>query len=117
MRVVHFADNTTVFASDSGINNVHTTVNMEVVGVDDWLSTDRHSLNVSRTSYMIISNQKPVSDIKLRDSILTKVSTVKFIGVTLDENRTFNGHIKNITSKISKSVGVMRRLHCQCLQT
>ena len=62
---------------------------------------------------MIISNQKSVIEIRIRDSILTKVSTVKFLGVTLDENLTFNDHVKNFTTKISKSVGVMRRLHCQ----
>ena len=39
------------------------------------------SLNVSETSYVIISNQNNVIDIKIRDSILTKVSTVKFLGV------------------------------------
>ena len=58
---------------------------------------------------MIISNQKNAIEIKVRDSILTKVSTVKFLGVTLDENLTFNDHVKNVTNKISKSVGVMRR--------
>ena len=42
-----------------------------------------------------------------------KFSIVKFLGVTLDENLTFNDHVKNVTTKISKSVGVMRRLHCQ----
>ena len=35
MRDVHFADDTTVFASDSDINNVHS-VNTELVGVDNW---------------------------------------------------------------------------------
>ena len=34
-------------------------------------------------------------------------------GYTLDGNLTFNDHVKNVTTKISKSVGVMRRLHCQ----
>ena len=63
---------------------------------------------------MIISNQKNPIDIRIRDSILTKVSTVKFLGVTLDENPTFNDYVKNVTTKISKSVGVMR-LHCQLL--
>ena len=63
---------------------------------------------------MIISNQKNALEIRIRDSILTKVSTVKFLGVvTLDENLTFNDHVKNVTTKISKSVGAMRRLHCQ----
>ena len=62
---------------------------------------------------MIISNEKNAYDIKLRDSILTKVSTVKFLGVKLDENLTFSDRVKMITTKISKSVWVMRRLHCQ----
>ena len=59
---------------------------------------------------MIIFNQKNAIDIRIRDSILTKVSTAKFLGVTLDENLD---HVKNVTTKISKSVSVMRRLHCQ----
>ena len=62
---------------------------------------------------MIISNQKNAIEIRIQDSILTKVSTVKFLGVTLDENLTFDDHVKNVTTKISKSVSVMRRLHCQ----
>ena len=58
MRFVHFADDTTVFASESDINNVLETVNRELIGVDNWLKTNRLSLNVSKISCMIISNQK-----------------------------------------------------------
>ena len=90
MRFVYFANDTTVFASDSDINNVHATVNRELVDVDNRLKANRLSLNVSKTSYMIISNQKNAIDIRIRDSILTKVSTVKFLVVALDENLTFN---------------------------
>ena len=112
MRFVYFADDTTVFASDSDINNVHATVNRKLVGIYNWLKDHRLSLNVSKTSYMIISNQKNAIEIKIRDSILTKLSTAKFLGVTHDENITFNDHVKNVTTKISKSVGVIRS-HCQ----
>ena len=111
MSFVHFADDTTVFASDSDINNVYATVNRELVGVDNWLKANRLSPNVSKTSYMIIFNQRNAIDIEIRDSILTQVLTVKFLGITLDENLTFS--VKNVTTKISKSVGVIRRLHCQ----
>ena len=83
-----------------------------MVGVDNLLRANRLSLNVSKT-YMIISNQKYSIDIRIRDSIPTKVSTLKFLGVTLDESLTFNVHVKNVATKISKSVSVMRRLHCQ----
>ena len=86
---------------------------MSIYHCDNWLKTNRLSLNVNKTSYIIISYQKNASDIKLRDSILTKVSTVKFLGVTLDKNLTVNEHPKKITTKISNSICVMRRLYCQ----
>ena len=50
MRLVHFADDTTVFASYNDINNVHAAVNRELVGVDNrfkairlnnWLKANR----------------------------------------------------------------------------
>ena len=113
MHFVHFADDKTVFASDSGINSVHATENRELVGVDNWLKTNRLSQNVSKTSYMIISNQKNALDIKIRESFLSKVSTVKFHVVTHDKNRTFKDHVNKVTSKISKSLDIMMRLHCQ----
>ena len=113
MNFVHFPDDTSLFASDSDINNVHASVNRELVEVDNWLKTNRLSLNVRKTSYMIISNQKNALNIKIRESILTKVSTVKFCGVRLDENLTFKDHVNKVTSNISKSVGIIGRLHCQ----
>ena len=75
MRFVHFADDKTVFTSDSEINNVHATVNRELVGVDNWLKTNILSLYVCKTSDMIISNKKNAFDVKIRESILTTVST------------------------------------------
>ena len=113
LRFVNFAEDKTVFASVSDINNVQASMNRELVGVDNWLKTNILSLNISKTSYMIISNQKNALDIKIRGTILTKVSTVKFLCVTLNENLTFKDHVNKVTSNISKSVGVMRRLHCQ----
>ena len=65
MHFVNFADDTTVFASVSDVNNVHATVNRELIEVDNWLKTNKLSLNVSKTSYMIISNQKNSLDIKI----------------------------------------------------
>ena len=94
-------------------NNVHATVNWELVRVDNWHKTNRVSLNVSETSYMIISNQKNALDIKIRESTVTKVSTVKSRGIIHNENLTFKDHENKVNNKTSKSVGVMRRLHCQ----
>ena len=62
---------------------------------------------------MVISNQKNALDIKIRETIHTKVLLVKFLGVRLDENLAFKDHVNKVTSNISKSVGVMRIFYCQ----
>ena len=80
--------------------------------ITDSRPTDFLSMS-EKTSYMIIPNQKNTIDIRISDSILTKITPVKFLGIKLDENLTFNDHVKNVTTKIPKSVGAMRRLHCQ----
>ena len=59
MRSAHFADDKTVFASDSDINNVHATVNRELGGVDNWLKTNRLSLNESSEASIIGVNRLP----------------------------------------------------------
>ena len=82
-------------------------MNRELVGVDNWLKTIRLSLHVSKTLYMIIYNHTNALDIRILESILTKVSTVKFLGVTLDENLTFYDQVNKVTSKISKAVDVI----------
>ena len=70
MRCLYFADDATVFASDSDINNVNNAVNRELVGVDNCLKTNRLSLNVSKILCMIICNQKNTFDIKILDQSL-----------------------------------------------
>ena len=72
MSFVHFANDTTVFASDSDNDNVHATVNSELVGVDNGFKSNRLSLNVCKTSYMITSNQKTVSTLKFEIQFVQK---------------------------------------------
>ena len=82
MYFVHFADDVIFFASNSDIDNVHASVNRVLVGViTGSRPTDLFSLNISKTSYMIISNRKNALNIKIRKTILTKISTVKFLCV------------------------------------
>ena len=71
MRFVHFADDTRVVASNSDTNNVHSTVNRELVFTAHyWLKINRISLNVSKISYMIICNQKNAFNVKIEQSLL-----------------------------------------------
>ena len=59
-------------ANASDIKNVQASVNRELLGVDNWLKTNRLSLNVNKTLFLIIYHQKHVSDIKFETIALRK---------------------------------------------
>ena len=60
---------------------------MELCKVDDWLKTNRLSLNVDKTFYMIIThnnyNETDIN-IRIRDVQLSRVTSTKFLGVMID---------------------------------
>ena len=112
LRFVHFADDTTVFASDNNIKRLFDSINNELKNVDDWLIANRLSLNVQKTSYMIFSNHLVPNDktLQIRGSDLSKVTNTKFLGIYIDCKLSFNTHVVQLKNKLSKTIGMMKRL-------
>ena len=112
LKFVHFADDTTVFASDKNVNRLIDTLNNELKNVDDWLVTNRLSLNVQKTSYMVFTNLLLPNNIniEIRGSSLSKVSNMKFLGIYIDDKLSFNTHVIKTKNKLAKAVGVMKRM-------
>ena len=52
----------------------------------------------------------PLLDICLSDDVIEQVSTFKFLGVIIKETLTWNNHIEQLVSKVSRSVSLLRRL-------
>lgn len=112
LKFIHFADDTTVFASGQNLDEVAEVVNAELTKIDEWLKSNRLSLNVDKTNYMIISNSQsqPSIDLQIRGKSIKKVNNVKFLGVVLDDRLDFKLNTNAVINKISRSIGVMRRV-------
>ena len=69
-KFVHFADDTTIYMSDSDLTRLTDRVNVELRKIDEWLKANRLSLNIEKNHDMILSHSKYDSDnidIKIRD--------------------------------------------------
>ena len=112
LKFVHFADDTTVFASKNNINDLFNTINDELKNIDNWLLANRLSLNILKTSYMVFTKNIIPNDkkIQIRGVDLTKVSDIKFLGIYIDDKLNFNAHVKQLLSKLSRAVGLMKRM-------
>ena len=45
----------------------------------------------------------------LDNQVIEQVDSYKYLGVTIDQNISFNIHVENIINKISRSLGILKR--------
>lgn len=111
-KYVHFADDTTVFASGKDIRLLADVVNRGLADVDVWLRCNKISLNIDKTAYMIISDGVVPDDIaiNIRGTTLSCVHSTKFLGVIIDDKLTFNLHIEAVCKKVSRTIGMIYRI-------
>lgn len=109
-----FADDTNLFLSNSSLTDLINTVNQELNKISDWLKLNKLSLNINKTHYILfhVRQKKILNDIPVKvDSInIEQVKFTKFLGVILSENLTWSDHIDILKNKITKNLGVIRKL-------
>ena len=115
-----FADDTNILYADKNLNSLETVVNKELMLVCEWLNSNKLTLNLSKTNYVIFRPYQKkqsyqvslkVFDNNTNDFIeIESKEFVKYLGVIIDRNLTWKYHIDNIAYKISKAIGIVARL-------
>ena len=112
----HFADDTAVSISERNDEELEAKLDTAFSNVLEWCSANFIALNLSKTNFIIYgrkSNICPritrVTSSKYLLSI-SRVNVIKYLGLMIDERLSFKTHIQNIRLKISRYVGLMRRL-------
>ena len=93
-----FADETNLLFADRNLKSLETVVNMELMNVYDWLASNKLSLNVKKTNFVIFHpSQKRFNykeNLKIYDNnrkyfiCLERKDYVKYLGVLIDSNLT-----------------------------
>ena len=111
---IMFADDTNLFYSHHNIKELFTTVNKELQKLGDWFTSNKLSLNIKKTKYTFFhkNSVKDIIPLKLPDlhifnKTIERTSSIKFLGVVLDEHITWNEHIKTIGKKLAKNIGLL----------
>lgn len=108
-RPTLFADDCTLSFIGSNINELIEMCNLELQTFKLWSDSNRLTLNLSKTKCLFVSNidDLPENSILLSNDFIEQIDNGKFLGVIIDDKMKFDCHIKYISSKISKSIGIM----------
>ena len=112
-NIIMFADDITLYASHRNTHYLNYILQTDLKIIEDWLLSNKLSLNALKTYAMTFSagkgeNIKKLS-LQLNDTIIPLVTHTKFLGVTIDEDLNWSKHINNIISKISVNKNLIGR--------
>ena len=89
-------------------------MNSELVNISDWLISNKLTLNVSKSNFIIIhppqrKRNKQVT-IKINGENLEEKSHTKYLGVLIDKNLNWKAHIHHINLKLAKGLGMIAKI-------
>ena len=106
-KVRLFADDTTIFFHRNNINEINSTGKNIMIQLTTWFNANKLTLNADKSSFTIFkSSRKTIpnqpDNIEFHDQQIKRTSHIKFLGVILDENLTWNLHINELCSKLKR---------------
>ena len=109
-----FADDTNIYYEDDNLKNLEATVNKELKKLHTWLIVNRLSLNINKTNFVVFHPfNKPLRQkitLKICKKAISEKDNLKYLGILIDSTLTWKNHIDNVSSKLSKAIGLLSKI-------
>ena len=109
-----FADDAKLFYRHRDIAILRQHINTELKNVNIWLYSNKLSLNIEKSSYVVFHpSQKKITDdfnLVIDDVFLKKEKSIKYLGVFIDSNLSWKPQIEYISKKPKRSLGILSKI-------
>ena len=111
-----FADDTSISYLANTTDELQNVINSELKKLNSWLITNRLSLNIVKTEFMVIGSQQKLRsidseiNIRINENEITRVESVKSLGVYIDKHLTSHDHIDKLCKKVASAIGALKRV-------
>jgi hypothetical protein len=122
-----FADDSNMFVIANDLKVLFSIANVTLRSIYQWLVCNKLTINLDKTNYMIFkpstSINSAISKLNLSVNInnisLARTSSIKYLGVWLDENLSWDIHVAELLKKLKCLIGILYRkkyllpMHCR----
>ncbi len=109
-----YADDTTLSTTLKVIlkNSTHTNISV-AINQEINKKVNKLSLNIAKTKYIIFHTpQRKIEEleIKIDGTMIERVKSFNFLGITINEHLTWVDHLNKISNKLSRNIGILNNL-------
>ena len=103
-----YADDAALLMADTKLKSLKVKLNQQLSTLNDWFISNKLTLNLSKTKYMLIANRNKITEkerkkfkLSIGKYTLHEVENIKYLGVILDNTLNWSSHIEYISTKLS----------------
>ena len=103
-NIVKYVDDTTIWEACS-FNGEDSTIQQSANVLMEWSTNNKMQLNTDKTKEMVVYFGKKalaLNQIRIQDSNIEQVSSFKLLGVTINDQLTWQDHVQNICKKAAQ---------------
>ena len=107
LQFIHYADDTTAFITGESIENIESTVAIELQSLCIWLQSPLIRFDLTLNFYHGNSNMSQAFNLSISDQPLSYPSSAKFLGMTTDDKTNFKEHVNDLAKRLCKMSGLV----------
>ena len=100
------------FGTLSNVAELEYAINCEISKISSWLVSNMLVLNVAKSKLMLFfksPKRPPKLTLTINDDIIEQVEEFNFLGITVDQNVTWDAHITKISIKLARVIGILHK--------
>ena len=113
-NVHHFADDTNLLCLSNSIKKLNKLVNADLNHLLNWLNANKVSLSVKKTEMIIFKFKlkKLEGDLKIKlcGKRLHPTESVKYLGLKIDANLTWQHHVNDLSIKLNRANALLFKM-------
>ena len=111
VKIYAYADDITVVVSGDDMENLTHRAQKVIDRLHTWSIKSKLKFSAKKTVVMVLNQYKSVDlKIKLRNTPITNVKSMKILGIIIDQRLTWQQHVKYVVEKASRVVQIIRRV-------
>ena len=116
-----YADDTSLYKAFRTVQDLSDELIPAFVKICEWLKMNKLALNVLKPEFMIIGTSQRLNILDQTSETtpyiisvdgyqIRRVKSVKYLGLIVDDTLTWDEHVDYISTKISKNIGIIKRV-------
>ena len=113
-KVHHFADDTNLLCLSNSIKKLNKPVNADLKRLANWLNANKISVNIKKTEMVIFKPKQKKFEgdlkIKLCGKRVYPTESVKYLGVKIDANLSWQYHVNDLSIKLNRANALLFKM-------